>query len=106
MDYKKETLYAVGLLTVCLIYCLTVVSYIQVRFNEGPISFSSFITILHQVVFGLTLFPLNWSPFQGYFWYPFIADDWASLVLWPYIVYIFNVTAYIKRNEMFSFFPL
>ena len=106
MDYEKETLYAVGLLTVCLIYCLTVVSYIQVRFNEGPISFSSFITILHQVVFGLTLFPLNWSPFQGYFWYPFIADDWASLVLWPYILYIFNVTAYIKRNEMFSFFPL
>ena len=72
------------------------------RFNEGHISFSSFITILHQVVFGLPLFPFNWSPSQGYFWCPFIADDWAS-VLWAYnILYIFNVTVYFKRNEMFS----
>lgn len=79
---------------VCLIHCLTVVSYIQVRFNKGPISFSSFITILHQVVFGLPLFPFNWSPF--------IADDWAS-VLWAFnILYIFNVTVYFNRNEMFS----
>lgn len=72
------------------------------RFNKGPISFSSFITILHQVFFGLPLFPFNWSPSQGYFWCPFIADDWAS-VLWAYnILYIFNVTVYFNRNEMFS----
>ena len=43
MNYKKETC-CVTFNSVCLIHCLTVVSYIQVRFNEGPISFSSFIT--------------------------------------------------------------
>ena len=86
--------------SVCLIHCLTVVSYIQVKLSEGPISFSSFITILHQVVFGLPLFPLNWSPSQGYFWYPFISNDWASSVLGHVIfsISLMYYTVYTKSN--------
>ena len=93
--------------SVCLIHCLTVVSYMY----TGEVQWGThFFQFLHHHPPSGGFWPASLSSqlksCQGYLWYPFIADDWASSVLWSYnILCIFNFTVYIKRNEMFPFFP-